>query len=224
MTRAETISEWERTRKPAAIEAAWRKTSLDGALCSIVVIAYCIDDHAVQSVQTEDYTSPHAEKKLLEDFLRKLRADVWAAANPGQMADFPGFREETITGCLRAATYYGHNVGNFDLRVLYQRMVVHQVTPAAGLPFAPDAPRFALRDQVFDCMAQWCGFGKFASLDSVCQALGIEGKGSELGGEDIDGSKVQDFLEAGRIEDVRIYCEADVERVRQIYRRLTFVD
>jgi len=52
--------------------------------------------------------------------------------------------------------------------------------------------------------------------------LGIDAKGSELGDE-IDGSKVWDFIREGRIADVAAYCGGDVARAREMHRRLTFV-
>ena len=58
-------------------------------------------------------------------------------------------------------------------------------------------------------------------MDRLCRALGLPQKGDEIG-EDIDGSKVWDFVQAGRLDDVATYCCGDVERVREVYNRLTF--
>ena len=46
--------------------------------------------------------------------------------------------------------------------------------------------------------------------------------GSEIGEEEMDGSRVWDFVQAGRLDDVAEYCRGDVERVRLLHRRLTF--
>jgi NTP pyrophosphatase (non-canonical NTP hydrolase) len=59
-------------------------------------------------------------------------------------------------------------------------------------------------------------------LRFLCKVLGIEGKGSEIGDE-IDGSKVWDFVQAGRIAEVATYCGGDVHRAREMHRRMAFV-
>lgn len=118
----------------------------------------------------------------------------------------------------RLPCFIGHNVREFDLRFLFQRAVILGVRPPFHLPHdvRPGS------DRVFDTMTAWAGWGGRISLDRLCTALNIPGKGSELGGEDIDGSKVWDLYRDGRAEDVAIYCRADVERVRHVHRRLTF--
>ena len=54
------------------------------------------------------------------------------------------------------------------------------------------------------------------SLNKLCQVLNIEQKG------DIDGSKVWQAVQDGRIDEVAEYCSKDVERVRAIYKRMNF--
>jgi predicted PolB exonuclease-like 3'-5' exonuclease len=51
----------------------------------------------------------------------------------------------------------------------------------------------------------------------MCKALGLDGKPG-----DIDGSKVWDFVEAGKYEEVMTYNKYDVEQGRKVYKRLTF--
>jgi hypothetical protein len=69
---------------------------------------------------------------------------------------------------------------------------------------------------VFDTMLMWAGSKGRVSMDKLCSALGVMAKGEELGGEEIDGSMVWDFIKAGRIEDVATYCKGDVIRARRI--------
>ena len=45
---------------------------------------------------------------------------------------------------------------------------------------------------------------------------------AKLDGEEIDGAKVWDFVRDGHADKVAIYCQADVERVRSVYRRINF--
>ena len=104
----------------------------------------------------------------------------------------------------------GHNLRSFDLPYLWQRAWVNGLNP--GPP-----PQ---RTQLLDTMeAWWCGlkWGKdvLISLDAICTALGIEGKG------EIDGSKVWDvWQEEGGPDRVLEYCAEDVRRVREIRLRL----
>ena len=63
---------------------------------------------------------------------------------------------------------------------------------------------------------QWAGVGNRVSLDKLCKALGLPGKG------EIDGSKVWDYVRDGRIAEVADYCADDVRKVWAVYRRMTF--
>jgi predicted PolB exonuclease-like 3'-5' exonuclease len=74
---------------------------------------------------------------------------------------------------------------------------------------------------VFDTMLAWAGGRGRVGQDKLCRVLGIDAKGSELGDE-IDGSKVWDYIKDGRIADVAKYCGGDVNRARDLHRRLTF--
>ena len=58
--------------------------------------------------------------------------------------------------------------------------------------------------------------GNRISLDKLCKALGLPGKG------EIDGSKVWDYVRDGRIAEVADYCADDVRKVWAVYQRMTF--
>lgn len=195
MKKPETIAKWEAEQKPAAIEAAWRKTSFEGDRGEVVCIGWAVNDRPVQSLCRSPAES---EGALLGAWFSEIQAAI-----------------RTEHG--RLPVWVGHNVREFDLRFLFQRAVVLEVPPPFRLPHdvRPGA------DCVYDTMNAWAGWGGRVSLDRLCRALGVALKGSEIG-EDIDGSKVWDFVEAGRLQEVAAYCRADVERVREIHRRLTF--
>jgi len=116
-------------------------------------------------------------------------------------------------------TFIGHNIVAFDLRFIFQRAVLNGVIPPSIIPFNARP----WDDSVFDTMTAWAGVGNRVSLDKLCGAFGIAKKGSEIG-DDIDGSKVWDYVRTGRIADVVEYCKGDVERVRAIHRRMTFAE
>lgn len=111
----------------------------------------------------------------------------------------------------RPPRFVGHFI-QFDLQFLYRRAVILGVKPAFNLPF-----RGRHEKDYFCTMEEWCGYKDRISQDNLCKALGIEGKPN-----DIDGSKVWDYVKEGGIERVAIYNVDDVEKVRQIYNRLMF--
>lgn len=106
--------------------------------------------------------------------------------------------------------FIGHNITKFDDRFIFQRAVINGVKPSYT----------ATRNNTYDTMLVWSGYDKnnYTSLTKLCQVLGIEAKG------DIDGSKVWEYIQAGKINEVADYCVKDVERVRQVYKRMNFVE
>lgn len=113
-------------------------------------------------------------------------------------------------------TVIGHNVSSFDLRFLVQRFIVHGIKPPMVIARAAQAKPWE-SDKVFDTMVQWCGVGSRVSLDKLCMALGIPSPKGEL-----DGSKVWQYVQDGRIAEVAEYCKKDVEAARAIWLRMTF--
>jgi len=187
----------KRAEIDAAMEEKWRKTALDGAYGQIAVFSIAIDEAPPVAFYQEDWAN--GERQILRD----LFAALVAAYDPATM---------------RRPVFIGHNLIEFDLRFLFQRAIILGIKPPPLIPFQAKP----WDDAVFDTMTQWAGVKNRVSLDKLCKALGIPGKGSELGGEEIDGSKVWDFVKAGRIADVATYCKGDVERVRQAHKRMTF--
>jgi len=173
-------------------DATYRKTSFDGGLGEICCIGYAIDDNDARSIYGD------TEFNILNKFYRVLQEHY----NPSSQ---------------QRPKFIGHNIVNFDLRFIFQRSVMVGVRPPMMLPFNAKP----WDESIFDTMTAWAGHGNRVSLDKLCKIFNIPLKGSEIG-EEIDGSKVWDFYQAGRIEDIATYCEGDVERTRQAYKRMTF--
>jgi hypothetical protein len=184
----------------AAIDAAvmdkWRKTSFDGAFGQIAVVSFAIDGGEPVKVYRDDWQAPGAEAALLEE----LRDAMHDRLNP---------KTEL------AVQIIGHHVSGFDLRFLVQRSIILGVRPHPVLMRAAACKPWET-DRVFDTMVQWAGVGNKISLDKLCKALGLPGKG------DIDGSKVWDYVQSGRIAEVADYCADDVRKVWAVYQRMTF--
>ena len=144
----------------------------------------------------------------------------WAIAERAILhAMFDALQDAYDPARMTRPTFIGHNIVSFDLRFLFQRAVLNGVLPPSIIPFNARP----WDTTVFDTMTAWAGVGNRVSLDKLCSAFGIAKKGSEIG-DDIDGSKVWDYVRTGRIADVVEYCKGDVERVRAIHRRMTFAE
>lgn len=155
----------------------------------------CVIGWAIGSGEVVTVRSDSAEEYLLEQF-----AD--------SMAKIP-VNEHFNTAIV------GHNVA-WDVRFLMQRYMVHGIKPPLVLSRAAQAKPWE-SDKLYDTMVQWAGVGNRISLDKLCLALTIQSPKGE-----IDGSKVAEFVAAGRIAEVADYCARDVEAVRAVHRRMTF--
>ncbi|HSQ20786.1 MAG TPA: ribonuclease H-like domain-containing protein, partial [Blastocatellia bacterium] len=106
----------------------------------------------------------------------------------------------------------GHNVIGFDLPFIFQRCLVNNI---AVRPFVNLAD-FNVRG-VYDTMHRWwLGSKNRVSLDDIAWALGIE---SSKTGE-VEGSRVFEFYQAGRLNEIREYNLNDVRVTRQVYERI----
>lgn len=181
-----------------AFEERYRKTSFDGAYGQIACIGYAIDDEPAKSVWSAGWNQ--MEGDVLAAFYRILN-------------------DRINSNSQMRPTFIGHNLIGFDLRFIHQRSVMLGVKPPSFIPFKAKP----WDTVVFDTMLDWAGVGNRVSLAKLCKVFGLDAKGSEIG-EEIDGSKVWDFVKDGRIADVAKYCEGDVERTRRVYKRLNFIE
>lgn len=111
------------------------------------------------------------------------------------------------------------NGRGFDLPVLKYRAMVHGVAAPwlyeAGDKWSSYQSRYAA-DWHCDLLDVLSDYGASArvKLNEVCAALGFPGKFG------IDGAQVAGLVDAGRIEEVRHYCETDVLNTYLVYLRL----
>lgn len=181
-----------------AFDERYRKTSFDGAMGQIVCISVAIDDNEPITMSTDDL-SEKEEHDLIYSFYDFLILNYK-----------PSSQQRPV--------FIGHNILGFDLRFLFQRSVMLGIKPPLFIPFKAKP----WDDTVFDTMTAWAGVGNRVSMAKLCDVFKLDSKGAEIG-EEIDGSKVWDFIQAGRIDDVARYCAGDVERTRQIYKRINFI-
>jgi hypothetical protein len=147
----ESIAEWMKENAEAEAEAAWRKTSFDGALGHICVIGVAFNDEAPISFYSDEWHANEAEH--LWEFFSVLDSRISAHPNV-------------------RPTFVGHNLIEFDLRFMFQRCVVLGVKPSRFIPFNCKP----WDDHVFDTMQRW-GARAGGSLDKITRAIGLEGKG-----------------------------------------------
>ncbi|OTP90520.1 hypothetical protein B6D12_05955 [Gilliamella apicola] len=174
---------------------AYRKTALNGGFGQIVCIGYAINDNDVRTIYFDDWAT--SEGDILKTFFNELIECYRPSAD--------------IT-----PHFIGHNIENFDLRFIYQRAIVLGIKPPSFLPLNSKSYN---NMYIFDTMTEWAGKRNYVSLNEVCLSLGIPTKGDE-----IDGSKVWDFVQEGKLKQVAEYCADDVVKVRAIHKRMAFQD
>ena len=195
MKKAETIANWEKTQKSAAIDKEWLKTGLIGTLGEIICMSWAIDDGKVQSVRRA-LSSPEAP--MLAEFFKLLEPQILGHSSKQQVP----------------TTWIGHNVTSFDLRFLWQRCVIGSVKPTVIIPINVKPWEGA----VYDTFTEWAGYRSNggSSLTAICKALGIPDE------DTIDGSQVWEYVSKGDIDTVVKHCEIDIHKVRLVHKRLTF--
>jgi hypothetical protein len=109
-------------------------------------------------------------------------------------------------------TLVSYNGGSFDLPVLRYRAMIHGVA-APGLS-DEYFRRYGTRHvDLCDLLASFHPRGK-VGLNDLCKMMGLPGKP-----EGIDGSKVWEAVQQGRIEEVSQYGETDVVNTYRVWLR-----
>lgn len=165
------------------------------------------------------------EPRLLRTFISAI--DPTYSFNPGFLVDEDSqeiverlrerhYFSETTTADLMVRLslprIVAHNA-DFDIRFIWQRVVVLGARVPTWWPI--NVPTFK-QDRVFCTMQAWAGTGKTIGLDRLCTALGLPGK------QGFDGSQAWDAVRDGRVNEVIEYNCGDVERLRSVFRKLTF--
>lgn len=107
----------------------------------------------------------------------------------------------------------GHNIVSFDLPFIFQRCLVHCISAQPFVNFT----EYNVRG-VFDTMHQWWLGDRRGrvSLDDIAWALGIESSKTA----DVEGGKVFDLYQAGKLAQIREYNLNDVRVTRKVYERM----
>ncbi|WP_020558492.1 3'-5' exonuclease [Thiofilum flexile] len=119
-------------------------------------------------------------------------------------------------------TLVSWNGGGFDLPVLHYRAMLHKISAPRYWDLGEDDSSFKYNNYIsryhlrhtdlMDLLALYTGRAN-APLDELATMMGFPGK---MG---MDGSKVWDAYQAGKIADIRHYCETDVLNTWLVYLR-----
>jgi hypothetical protein len=106
----------------------------------------------------------------------------------------------------------GHNIISFDLPFIFQRCLANNI---AVKPFI-DLSEFNVQG-VYDTMrGWWLGSRNRVALDDIAWALGIESSKTS----EVEGSRVFELYQAGRLAEIREYNLNDVRVTRKVYERM----
>jgi hypothetical protein len=192
----ESIDAWMAENFQSALDDAVAKTSFAGLYGSIACICYALDDGEVHSVSVNGQT----EEEMLIEFYSHVIELTSIESHCGMISS--------------PITFVGHNLVGFDLPFLKHRSIINRVRPPVSVIKAFDAKPWG--NEVADTMLMWSSDPhKRGSMDRLCKAFGIPGKG------DFDGSMVASTWPTDP-KKVIDYCADDVRRTREMYKRLTF--
>ena len=180
-------------KAPEVAEFNWRKEALDGAKGEVWSIAWSVDGEMKQ-----------ADRGVLGELESEA---VFLARFYSMLADQ---LTNEHSHNVQDANFIGHNVV-FDIKFLLHRSIILGAKPCVKMPF----DGYHGRDYYCTSKA-WAGIRDRISLDNLCKALGLTGKG------DISGAKVWDALKEGRYAEVAEYNIDDVQKVIDTHKKLTF--
>ena len=106
----------------------------------------------------------------------------------------------------------GHNIIGFDLPFIFQRCLVNNISVRPPVNLG----EYNVRG-VFDTMrGWWLGGRNRVGLDDIAWALGLESSKTA----NVEGSKVFELYQAGKLLEIREYNLNDVRVTRKVYERL----
>lgn len=157
----------------------------------------------------------------LDGLYGRIACIAWCSDDSEILSTMPDHSEAEAIGCFydylsfsQDDYFCGHKIHSFDLPFLKHRSIILDIEPPNALWKAMNAKPWD--SCIKDTLLMWSNDKwKKGSMERLCKAFGIAGKG------DFDGSMVAEtwLKDPKKVID---YCVDDVERTRQIYKRLTF--
>ena len=168
--------------------------------------------HKVVAISFLEAEIEHTDGKEIY-YLKELRTGGEASFDEKQLLS--GFFKYFERIRPRLVSYNGRS---FDLPVLKYRAMVHGINSPwlhqAGDKWNNYSSRYS-SDWHCDLIEQLSDYGASARarLNEVCSVFGLPGKFG------IDGSKVSEMIDQGKVQEVRDYCETDVLNTYLVYLR-----
>lgn len=179
-----------------AFQGAMEKTSFDGAYAHIICAAVAVEDEAPAVFYAE---TPLQEKQLLVDL------------NDFLSQDLSGKHPQHYGNTNR--TFIGHNIHGFDIPMIKKRGMILGVKPHYSVPVEAKP----WDNNPYDTMMKWDA-RNFCSMDKLLKAFGLGEKG------DVNGSMVYQMWKDGLHNEIKEYCKQDVEKVRKLYKKMSYQD
>ena len=109
----------------------------------------------------------------------------------------------------------GHNAKGFDIPVLAKRMVMNGLLPPPILP-SHDTKPWEIKALDTKELWQFGSFNSIGSLELMCICMGVESSKNM----EVVGNKVHEaYWEKQQIEQIKEYCEKDVEVLINVVRK-----
>ena len=182
LKRKEAIEEWMQYEKPKAVDEVVARTALDGSYGRVCSIAWKLNDLPAVATVGE-------EVEVITQFLSIL----------DQMP-----KERLVL--------VGHNILGFDLRFLWQRMIINGIQPPKYIDWRATRISHGLQDtmQIWNPERD-----RRISLDNLCTILQVESHKDEF-----DGSMVYAAWVKGEYEKIRTHTRNDVESTYACYKKI----
>jgi predicted PolB exonuclease-like 3'-5' exonuclease len=178
-------------RSPAEIQAAMGDEFPKLIYHSIICIGALVATKTANGYEVQVVGAPHVGQRTEKELIESFVHKI-AQVSP-QMV--------TFNGCA------------FDLPVLRYRAMIHEV-------FAPGMHNRAYYHRYTDDNVDLCdvlssfSYGAKVKLDELSRIMGLPGK---LDG--MDGSQVEGYFNAGRIQEIADYCKSDVINTYRLWLR-----
>jgi predicted PolB exonuclease-like 3'-5' exonuclease len=179
-------------------EEEYRGLALRGEYARILCIGLIVEDISGQIIHRGVLGRDRGTMQLHMDEPRTLRA-FWRL-----LRNFNPQRDLLV----------GFNILDYDLLVLKQRSIRHQIKPTCGIPHT----RYRA-SPVFDIMWEYQSWHRRISLDELAKVMGLQS--SKQNG--VDGSHVYDMFLEGRHQEICDYCLADCDLTRALYYKINFL-
>lgn len=197
------------------LEEEFRKTALSGVHGRILCIGLMVEE---VDISFSDYEVRNHKLILKPSVFGQDRNTLQFHLDEKQtLRGFWKYLKENIEFDQQKDLLVGHNLIGFDLPFIYQRSLIHGVRPTYRLL---EGKPWEVR-WLFDTMEEW-RFKKtqlHVSLNDLAFAFGLDCP------KDVErnGAKIYELFSAGKHEEVRNYCLADVLCTRQLFYRMNYL-